>query len=82
MVVMGAGVQVRRGDACGQTRPCIAVEEYVAAAARMAAHVQAQAVFLASDDPDTVLEARPLSRPPVTAVPVPCTPCHGHSVPQ
>ena len=53
-----AGMQMRRGDACGQTRPCVAAEEYVAAAARMAAHVGAGVVLLASDDPDAVAEAR------------------------
>ena len=47
---------MRRGDACGQTRPCAAVEEYVAAAMRMAEYAGTALVFLASDDPDTVLE--------------------------
>jgi hypothetical protein len=53
---------VRRGDACGQTRPCAAVEEYVAAAVRMAEYAGTALVFLASDDPDTVLEVSALAQ--------------------
>ncbi len=53
---------MRRGDACGQTRPCAAVEEYVAAAVRMAEYAGTALVFLASDDPDTVLEVSNLTR--------------------
>ena len=61
---MLGGAQVRRGDACGQTRPCAAVEEYVAAAVRMAEYAGTALVFLASDDPDTVLEVSRAAHPP------------------
>ncbi|KAJ1475578.1 hypothetical protein T484DRAFT_1967847 [Baffinella frigidus] len=48
------GMQVRRGDACGQTRVCYNLEDYQEAAVQLAGKYGISLVYLATDDPEAV----------------------------
>ncbi|EKX54513.1 hypothetical protein GUITHDRAFT_132225 [Guillardia theta CCMP2712] len=50
------GVQIRRGDACGQTRPCLELSIYVEAIQELAGRYDLKSVYLATDDPNAVVE--------------------------
>ena len=48
--------QIRRGDACGQTRPCIDIDLYSEAVVRLTDTYGIKLVYLATDDPDAIAE--------------------------
>ena len=48
--------QIRRGDACGQTRPCLELSIYVEAIQELAERYDLNSVYLATDDPNAVVE--------------------------
>ena len=50
------GVQIRRGDACGQTRPCLDVRLYAEHVVRVARAYSLSWVYVSSDDPDASSE--------------------------
>jgi hypothetical protein len=50
------GVQIRRGDACGQTRPCMDIDMYSDAVVRMCEAYGISLVYLATDDPHALPE--------------------------
>ena len=48
--------QIRRGDACGQTRPCLDIHLYAEATLRVCKQYGIRLVYLASDDPHATAE--------------------------
>jgi hypothetical protein len=50
------GVHIRRGDACGQNRPCIDIHMYSDAVVRMCETYGISLVYLATDDPHALPE--------------------------
>ena len=49
-------MQVRRGDACGQTRPCLDMDLYIEASMEMVNKYGIRTIYIASDDEEAVRE--------------------------
>ena len=54
------GVQIRRGDACGQTRPCVQLDLYASAVTDICQRYNIWKVYLASDSSDAIAELKEL----------------------
>ena len=61
-------MQIRRGDACGQTRPCIDIDIYADAVVRMCETYGISLVYLATDDPHALPELQEALRSPTAAL--------------
>ena len=61
-------MQIRRGDACGQTRPCIDIDIYADAVVRMCETYGISLVYLATDDPHALPELQEALRSPTAGI--------------